>query len=94
MMLGDLGAEIIKLEVLGNGDDSRHYGPFINGESAYIMSINKNKNSITLNLKTEKGKGIFLNLLKQVDVVIENFRSGTMEKLWLGYETLKAKDPG
>ncbi len=89
MLLGDLGAEIIKVEIPEVGDDSRAFGPFINGESAYFMSLNRNKRSITLNLKTEEGKEIFKDLVKQVDVLVENFKPGTMEKLGLDYEVLK-----
>ena len=85
MLLADLGAEIIKIEQPGKGDDSRAYGPYKNGESAYFMSLNRNKESLTLNLKTPEGK----ELVKHVDVLVENFRPGTMEKLGLGYEVLK-----
>ena len=89
MMLADMGAEVIKLEVPGKGDDSRTYYPMVKGESAYYMNLNRNKRGITLNMKSEKGKAIFLELVKKVDVVIENFRPGTMEKLGLGYDALK-----
>ncbi len=93
MIFGDLGAEIIKVEVPGRGDDSRQFGPYQNGESAYFMSLNRNKHSLTLNLKTEKGKQILKDLVKKVDVLVENFRPGTMEKLGLGYEVLKEINP-
>lgn len=93
MLLGDLGANIIKVEMPGTGDDSRHFGPYQNGESAYFMSLNRNKRSMTLNLKNEQGKNLLIELVKKVDVIIENFRPGTMEKLGLGYETLKAINP-
>lgn len=89
MVLADLGAEIIKIEQPEKGDDSRAYGPYKNGESAYFMSLNRNKESITLNLKTPEGKEILKELVKKVDVLVENFRPGTMEKLGLGYEVLK-----
>lgn len=89
MILADLGAEVIKIEMPVKGDDSRHFGPYIKGESAYFISLNRNKKSITLNLKKPKGKEVFLKMIKEVDVVVENFRPGTMEKLGLGYETLK-----
>ncbi|MCH6264342.1 CaiB/BaiF CoA transferase family protein [Neobacillus citreus] len=89
MILGDLGARVIKIEVPGTGDDSRGYGPFQNGESAYFMSINRNKQSMTLNLKTEEGRKIFEKLVKQADVLVENFRPGTMEKLGYPFEVLK-----
>ncbi len=93
MLLGDMGAEIVKIEIPGQGDDSRHYPPFIGGESAYFMNLNRNKKSLVLDLKHPKAKEIFLNLARQSDVVIENFRPGTMEKLGLGYETLKDCNP-
>ncbi len=93
MLLADLGAEIIKIEQPEKGDDSRAYGPYKNGESAYFMSLNRNKESLTLNLKTPEGKEILKSLVKQVDVLVENFRPGTMEKLGLGYEVLKEINP-
>jgi CoA:oxalate CoA-transferase len=94
MILGDLGAEIIKVERPVTGDDSRSFGPYVNGESGYFMSINRNKKSITLNLKSEEGKELFKGLIKDFDVIIENFRPGTMDKLGLGYDTLKEINPG
>ncbi len=93
MVLADFGAEIIKIEVPKTGDDSRAFGPYVNGESAYFMSINRNKKSITLNLKTEEGKDILKKLVMQADVLVENFRPGTMEKLGLGYDVLKEINP-
>lgn len=93
MVLADLGAEIIKIEQPGKGDDSRAYGPYKNGESAYFMSLNRNKESVTLNLKTPEGKEILKELVKKVDVLVENFRPGTMEKLGLGYDVLKELNP-
>jgi CoA:oxalate CoA-transferase len=93
MLLGDLGADIIKVEIPGKGDDSRHFGPYQNGESAYFMSLNRNKRSMTLNLKSERGKILLKDLVKKVDVIIENFRPGTMEKLGLGYDVLKEINP-
>jgi CoA:oxalate CoA-transferase len=94
MVLADLGAEVIKIENPDGGDDSRGYGPFLNGESVYFMSINRNKKSLSLNLKTQQGKEIFLRLVKEADIVLENFRPGTMEKLGLGYEELEKVNPG
>lgn len=94
MILSDLGAEVVKLEVPGTGDDSRSFGPFKNGRSLYFLSINREKKSISLNLKTERGKDIFRDLVKQFDVLMENFRPGTMEKLGVGYDTLKEINPG
>jgi len=93
MMLGDLGAEIIKIEAPGVGDDARAFGPFVGEESAYFMSLNRNKKSLTLNLKNEAGKEIFKQLVRQADVVVENYRPGTMEKLGLGYDLLAALNP-
>ncbi|MCF6465446.1 CaiB/BaiF CoA transferase family protein [Clostridium sp. Cult2] len=93
MILADLGAEIIKIEIPVKGDDARHFGPYINGESAYFMSLNRNKRSMTLNLKDEKGKEIFLELVKKVDIVVENYRPGTMERLGIGYEVLSKINP-
>jgi len=94
MMLADMGAEVIKLEMPGRGDDSRSWGPpFVEGESAYFMSINRNKKSITLNMKSDKSTGIIHKLIKQSDVLVENFRPGAMERLGLGYEQVKAMNP-
>ncbi|MDR1241660.1 MAG: CoA transferase [Deltaproteobacteria bacterium] len=93
MMLADMGADVIKIEEPKRGDDSRAFAPFKNGESSYYMNLNRNKRGITLNLKG-KGKEIFLDLVKKADIVIENYRPGTMEKLGLGYADLKAINPG
>ena len=80
MILGDLGAEIIKIERPGSGDDTRQWGPpFIGNESAYFLSVNRNKKSVTLDLETQKGKEIFYALAKKSDVVLENFRPGAAE---------------
>lgn len=94
MMLADMGADVIKIELPKKGDDARGNFPIINGESAYFMNLNRNKAGITLNLKSEKGKGIFKELVKQSDVVIENYRPGVMERLGLGYEDLRKINPG
>jgi crotonobetainyl-CoA:carnitine CoA-transferase CaiB-like acyl-CoA transferase len=94
MQLADMGAEVIKVEQPGIGDETRSYiPPEINGESTYFMSLNKNKKGITLNLKTEEGQRIVKQLVKDSDVLIENFRNGTMEKFGLGYEVLKEINP-
>lgn len=92
-MLGDLGATVIKIEVPGRGDDARAYGPYINEESLYYSNLNRNKHGVTLNLKSEKGKELFLRLVKKADIVIENFRPGVMERLGLGYDELKKVNP-
>jgi crotonobetainyl-CoA:carnitine CoA-transferase CaiB-like acyl-CoA transferase len=94
MILADMGADVIKIEEPDKGDDSRGFGPFINGESAYYMNLNRNKRGITLNLKHPKGKAVFLQLVKKADVVLENFRTGVMDRLGLGYEDLKKCNPG
>ena len=93
MVLADMGADVIKIEEPTKGDDSRQYGPFIGTESAYFMSLNRDKKSMTLNLKAEKGKEIFKRLVEQADVVVENYRPGTMEKLGLSYDVLKEINP-
>lgn len=94
MILGDLGAEIIKIEIPGGGDDTRHWGPpFIAGESAYFLSVNRNKKSLTLNLSTEQGKSIFHELAAKCDVLVENFRPGVSEKLQVDYSTLAKINP-
>jgi CoA:oxalate CoA-transferase len=93
MILGDLGADIIKIENPNGGDDARGFGPFVNGESIYFISLNRNKKSLSLNLKTEEGKEIFLKLVEDADIVLENFRPGTMEKLGLGYDELEKVNP-
>ena len=93
MLLSDLGAEVIKIEQPGTGDESRNFGPFKNGFSLYFMSVNRGKRSVTLNLKTEQGSAIFKQLVKQSDVVVENFRPGTMKKLGLDYDSLTTEHP-
>ena len=93
MMLADMGAEVIKIEMPGKGDDSRRNAPIVNGESAYFMNLNRNKRGMTLNLKSEEGKEIFRGLVKQSDIVLENYRPGVMEKLGLGYEELRKLNP-
>ncbi|GAB4275536.1 MAG: CaiB/BaiF CoA-transferase family protein [Candidatus Rifleibacteriota bacterium] len=93
MTLADMGAEVIKIERPGVGDDSRAFGPHQNGESAYFMSINRGKKSITLDLKKEKGKEVFRRLVKEADVLVENFKPGVMKKLGLDYEAMKLINP-
>ena len=93
MILADLGADVIKLEMPVTGDDARAFPPHVNGESAYFMSLNRNKRSMTLNLKSALGKELFLDMISKVDVVVENFRPGTMEHLGLGYEVLCEINP-
>jgi CoA:oxalate CoA-transferase len=98
MMLGEMGARIIKIEPPVKGDDSRHIGPFIKTKSGkvksgYFMSVNRAKESIALDLKADADRRIFEALIARADVLIENYRGGTMEKLGYGYETLKEKHP-
>jgi crotonobetainyl-CoA:carnitine CoA-transferase CaiB-like acyl-CoA transferase len=94
MVLGDLGAEIIKIEQPKIGDESRAWGPpWLKEMSAYFVSINRNKKSLTLNLKHPRGIEIFKILVKTADVVLENFRPGTMNEMGLGYETLQKLNP-
>jgi formyl-CoA transferase len=92
MMLADMGAEVIKIEQPGKGDDTRHFAPFRNGESAYYMNLNRGKKGVTLDLKGQ-GREVFLELVKSADVVVENYRPGTMDRLGLGYETLREANP-
>jgi crotonobetainyl-CoA:carnitine CoA-transferase CaiB-like acyl-CoA transferase len=94
MQLADMGAEVIKVEQPGLGDETRKFTPpEINGESCYFMSLNKNKKGITLDLKTEEGQRIVKQLVAESDVLIENFRNGTMEKFGLGYDVLREINP-
>ncbi len=94
LMLADMGADVIKVE-RPDGDDTRRFlPPDINGEAAAFMMMNRNKRGIALNLKTDAGKQALRSLLLRADVVIENYRKGTMERLGLGYETLREQNPG
>jgi formyl-CoA transferase len=96
MILGDLGAEIIKIEAPGSGDDTRHWGPPFTemGESAYFLCVNRNKRSMTLNLKSGEGIQILKGLIQQSDVLVENFKVDTLDKWGLSYETLQLLRPG
>lgn len=94
MLLGDLGAEVIKVERPGRGDDTRHWGPpFVHGESAYFLCCNRNKKSLTLDLKSERGRAIVRQLATGCDVVVENFLPGTLDEMGLGYDELAAINP-
>jgi formyl-CoA transferase len=94
MMLGDLGAEVLKIEQPGKGDDSRAYGPPYQGDqAAYFLSVNRNKKSLTLDLKSKRGKEVLWRLIEASDVLVENFRPGVMDRLGFGYETVKARRP-
>lgn len=93
LMLAELGARVIKVEEPGVGDISRSIGPFLNGKSAYFISLNRDKESIALNLKDDADRAVFEQLLDQADVLVENYRPGTMEKLGYGWDTLQARWP-
>ena len=94
MWLATMGADVIKVENPSDPDVSRGYAPVLDGNSAYFPTINHNKKGVSLNLKTEEGKKILLELAKDADVVVENFRPGVMDKLGLGYEVMKKINPG
>jgi CoA:oxalate CoA-transferase len=93
MMMAELGARVIKVEPPKGGDDARAYGPFIEGRSMYFASVNRGKESIALDLKADADRAIFEKLLAKADVIVENFRPGTMEKLGYGWEQLHPKYP-
>jgi crotonobetainyl-CoA:carnitine CoA-transferase CaiB-like acyl-CoA transferase len=92
MVLASMGAEVIKIEPPW-GEMSRFYPPLVNGESSPFMYLNRCKKGLTLNLKSEEGKAIFFRLLEDADIVVENFKRGTMEKLGLGYDDLRSRKP-
>jgi formyl-CoA transferase/CoA:oxalate CoA-transferase len=94
MLLGDMGARVIKIEQPGKGDDTRGWGPpFVDGESAYFLSINRNKESVALDFKPSAGRAILDRLIARSDVLVENFRPGTLAKLGLDYQALAARHP-
>ena len=93
MVLSDLGARVIKVEAPEVGDDSRGFGPFIEDQSAYFMSLNRGKESIALNLKNDEDKKIFEKILAKADILVENFKPGTLEKWGYGYNDIKDKYP-
>ena len=94
MLLADMGAEVIKVERPNGGDDTRRFGPpFINGEGAAFLTLNRNKRSIVLDMKNEQGVEIAKNLVAEADVLVQNFRPGVLERLGLGYEAVKAINP-
>ena len=95
LLLADMGADVIKIEKIPGGDDARGYrDPQVGGVSAPFMMMNRNKRGLALNLKSPKGRALLLRMVKNADVLVENFRGGTMDKLGLGYEALKAENPG
>jgi crotonobetainyl-CoA:carnitine CoA-transferase CaiB-like acyl-CoA transferase len=94
LLLADMGADVIKIEKTQGGDDARAYrDPQVGGVSAPFMMMNRNKRGLALNLKSPKGRALLLRMVRQADVLVENFRGGTMDKLGLGYDTLKAESP-
>ena len=94
MMLGDLGADVIKIEMPGKGDDTRLWGPpFVGDESSYFLTVNRNKRSLALDLKSEEGRRILWDLIERADVLIENFSPGTIARLGFGYEAVHARNP-
>ncbi len=93
MALGDMGAEVIKIEEPGKGDDTRTWPPYAGGEATYFLSVNRNKKSLTLNMKAPEGRAILERLVARADVLLENFRPGTMERLGVGYASLRALNP-
>ncbi|ENZ7198125.1 CoA:oxalate CoA-transferase [Klebsiella variicola] len=92
-ILCDLGARVIKVEAPGHGDDTRTYGPYLNGQSLYYSFVNRGKESVVLNLKTDTDRHVFINMLKRADVLAENFRPGTLAKLGFSWEALQAINP-
>ena len=92
-LMAEMGARVIKVEPPKGGDDARAYGPFVNGKSTYFASVNRGKESIALDLKSDGDRAIFEKLLAKADVVVENFRPGTMDKLGFGWDTLHKKFP-
>ena len=91
MVLAELGARIVKVEPPDGGDDARRFGPFLGEKSVYFASLNREKESIVLDLKKQADKEIFLSLLGRSDVLVENYRAGTMERFGLGWEVLHAR---
>ena len=93
MVLCDLGAEVIKLERPPWGDVARTTGPMVNGDSTYFFSINRGKKSVSIDLQKAEGRDLFFDLIRRVDVVIENFTPGTMDRLGLGWERMREANP-
>src|SRR5216117_1388597 len=94
MLLADMGTRVIKIEQPGKGDDTRAWGPpFLDGESAYFLSINRNKESVTLDFKHAEGRAVLDRLIARADVLVENFRPGTLTRLGLDYATLSVQYP-
>jgi CoA:oxalate CoA-transferase len=94
LMLAELGARVVKVEDPDGGDDARHFAPLIDDRSAYFESLNRGKESIALDLKDDADRSVFLRMVRRADVLVENFRPGTLDRLGLGYDTLRASNPG
>jgi CoA:oxalate CoA-transferase len=92
-ILSDLGARVIKVEPPGHGDDTRTYGPFCKGQSLYFSFVNRGKESIVLNLKKDDDRTVFLNMVRQADVLTENYRPGVMDRLGFSYQALSQLNP-
>src|SRR5262245_20570278 len=93
MLLAELGARVVKVENPVGGDDARAFDPFVGGKSAYFLSLNRRKESVALDLKVPADRDVFLALVRRADVLVENFRPGTMDRLGLGYAKLRAENP-
>jgi len=93
MLLGDMGADVVKVEPPGRGENSRTFGPFVEGESLYTMVFNRNKRSLTLDLRSDAGKEVLRRLVAKADVLVENFVPGTLEKMGFGWDALHALNP-
>ena len=94
MLMGDMGAEVVKIEEPTGGDETRHWTPFVNGESTQFLTFNRNKRSLAVNLKEPEGLKIVRDLAADADVMIESFRAGTLDRLGLGYDDIKKTNPG
>src|SRR5690349_24111475 len=92
--LGDLGAEVLKIEPPGGGDETRQFPPFVAGESHYFLGINRNKKSLVIDLQQQAGADILRRLVGRADILVENYRPGVMDRLGLGYAALAALNPG
>lgn len=93
MLLGDMGADVIKVEEPGQGDDTRGWAPFVDGWSSYFLGVNRNKRSVALNIKSPAGETALRRLIDSADVLVENFRPGTLDRLGLGYQRVSASNP-
>ncbi|HEY7290634.1 MAG TPA: CaiB/BaiF CoA-transferase family protein [Vicinamibacterales bacterium] len=93
MMLGDMGADVLKIEEPEHGDDTRGWGPYINGEASFYLALNRSKKSVALDLKSDAGAAALRELLRSADVLIENFRPGSLSRLGFGYDTVSALNP-